>query len=187
MNCYGLICAVVYLFSEGILIMHPATAQVEINDEIEEFEDMGSFNHGYVQVRLGGMFDRMKEFTAVGELSLDVSGIDLSQFDLKSKEEVKPDLSIYPKRGLSHPKDIFRMKEMPLMALEIVSPRQGMYEIAEKVRLYFELGIQSCWVVEPVTHTIIVYASADQWETFARGDVVDEKLGIRLPISEIFA
>lgn len=78
------------------------------------------------------------------------------------------------------------MTEMPLMALEIVSPRQGMYEIAEKVRLYFALGIQSCWVVEPVTHTITVYTSAEQWETFARGAVVDGNLGIELPLSAIF-
>jgi Uma2 family endonuclease len=119
--------------------------------------------------------------------SLDVNGVDLSQFDLKSKEEIKPDLALYTKRGLSRPKDTLKMKEMPLMALEIVSPKQGLYEIAEKVRLYFTLGIQSCWVVEPITHAITVYASSDQWETFSRGEVVDEKLGIRLPISEIFA
>ena len=79
------------------------------------------------------------------------------------------------------------MKEMPLLAVEIVSPKQGMYEIAEKVLLYFELGVRSCWVVEPIIQAITVYASIGQWETFTRGDVVDEKLGIRLPIDEIFA
>lgn len=167
--------------------MSTMTMQAEAEAEIEEYADMGSFNHGYLQVRLGGLFDRMKEFTAVGELSLDVSGVDLSQFDLRSKEEIKPDLSLYPKRGLSHPKDILRMKEMPLLAVEIVSPKQGMYEIAEKVRLYFALGIQSCWVVEPIIQAITVYAAIEQWETFTRDDVIDEKLGIQLPIDEIFA
>jgi Uma2 family endonuclease len=161
--------------------------EYDIEDEVEESDDVGSFNHGYLQVRLGSLFDRMAEFTTVGELSLDVSSVDVSQFDLRSKEEIKPDLSIYPKRGLSHPKDILKMKEMPLLALEIVSPKQGMYEIAEKVRLYFELGVQSCWVVEPVTQAITVYASVDQWEIFARGDVVDAKLGIRLAMNTIFS
>lgn len=52
--------------------------QAETEAEIEEYADLGSFNHGYVQVRLGGLFDRMKEFTTVGELSLDVSGVELS-------------------------------------------------------------------------------------------------------------
>lgn len=171
--------------------MYTEGTQAELEDdtehEVREFDGMGSFNHGYLQVRLGGLFDRMPEFTTVGELSLDVSGVDLSQFDLRSKEEVKPDLSIYPKRGLSHPKDILKMKEMPLLALEIVSPKQGMYEIAEKVRLYFSLGVQSCWVVEPVTQAITVYASVDEWEIFARGDVVDTKVGIRLSINAIFS
>lgn len=113
--------------------------EYDIEDEVEGSDDESSFNHGSLQVRLGGLFDRMAEFTTVGELSLDVSGVDVSQFDLRSKEEIKPDLSIYPKRGLSHPKDILKMKEMPLLALELVSPKQGMYEITEKVRLYFEL------------------------------------------------
>jgi len=161
--------------------------EYDTENDVGEFDNVGSFNHGYLQVRLGGLFDRLPGFTTVGELSLDVSGVDLSQFDLRSKEEIKPDLSIYPKRGLSHPKDILKMKEMPLLALEIVSPKQGMYEIAEKVRLYFELGVQSCWVVEPVTQAITVYSSVDQWEIFARGDVVDAKLDIRLAMNTIFS
>ncbi len=156
-------------------------------DEIEQFEDRGSFNHGYIQVRLGILFDRLGNFTPVNELSLDVSGIDLSKFDLRTKEEIKPDICLYLKRGLSQPRDILKMREMPLLAVEILSPKQGLYEILEKFRLYFELGIQSCWLVEPTTRVVTVYSSSQTWQAFVGDEVIDEKIEIRIPISEIFA
>lgn len=158
-----------------------------INDEDEEMIDMGSFNHSYLQVRLAVLFDRLGIYTVVSELSLDVSAVDLSEFDLKSKEEIKPDIALYPKRGLSRPKDILRMKEMPIVVVEVLSPRQGTYEILEKFRLYFTLGVQSCWLIDPALSTVSVYSAADLWRTFVQGEVVDEKVGIYLSVSEIFS
>lgn len=131
----------------------PLNEHIAELDEIEDYEDMGSFNHGYIQVRLGILFDRLGQYTPVNEVSLDVSGVDLSQFELKTKEELKPDVCLYPKRSLSRPKDILKMKEMPLLAVEILSPKQGTYDILEKFRLYFALGIQSCWLIEPALGT----------------------------------
>ncbi|MFN8487935.1 MAG: Uma2 family endonuclease [Caldilineaceae bacterium] len=165
----------------------PLNEHIAELDEIEDYEDMGSFNHGYIQVRLGILFDRLGQYTPVNEVSLDVSGVDLSQFELKTKEELKPDVCLYPKRSLSRPKDILKMKEMPLLAVEILSPKQGTYDILEKFRLYFALGIQSCWLIEPALGTVTVYASPNEWQTFIQGDVMDARLGIRLPVSEIFA
>ena len=67
-----------------------------IDDEIESEEDvgMGSFNHGYIQMRLGILLDRYSDYTPVSELSLDISNVDLSRFDLRTKEEVKPDIAL---------------------------------------------------------------------------------------------
>ncbi|MFN8486520.1 MAG: Uma2 family endonuclease [Caldilineaceae bacterium] len=157
-----------------------------IEDELEEAEDMGSFNHGYTQARLIVLFDRTGQYTPVTELSLDVSGIDLSKFDLKAKEEVKPDICLYAKRGRSRPRDILRMTEMPLLAVEILSPKQGTYDILEKFKVYFELGVKSCWLVDPAINTITVYTSNEQWQTFSGREVVDEQLGIKLKLDEIF-
>lgn len=155
-------------------------------NENEESVDMGSFNHGYLLIRLGVLFERLDVYTAVGDVSLDISKADLSKFDLKTREEIKPDICLYPKRGLLRPKDILKMQEMPLLAVEILSPKQGLYEIVEKFRLYFDLGVRSCWLVEPVLHTVTVYSSSDEWRTFTSGDVVDQVLQIRLALDEIF-
>jgi len=168
--------------------MYDLALQDELaEDEIEDSEEMGSYNHGYIQVRLGILFDRLGNFTPINELSLDVSGVDLTKFDLRTKEEIKPDIALYPKRGLSQPRDILKMREMPLLVVEILSPRQGIYDILEKFRLYFELGIRSCWLVEPATRVVTVYGSIYDWQAFITNDVVDEKVGVRLPIAEIFA
>lgn len=155
-------------------------------DASEEAVDVGSFNHGYLLIRLGVLFERLDAYTAVGDVSLDISNVDLSKFDLKMREEIKPDICLYPKRGLLRPKDILKMKEMPLLAVEILSPKQGLYEIVEKFRLYFDLGIRSCWLVEPVLHTLTVYSSSDEWQTFTGGDVVDQGLNIHLALDELF-
>ena len=64
----------------------------ELENDIEEADNMGSFNHGYTQARLIVLLDRVGKYTPVSELSLDVSGTDLSQFGLKAKEEIKPDI-----------------------------------------------------------------------------------------------
>jgi len=162
------------------------TIEDTIEDTTVEDEVMGSFNHGYIQLRLGGLLDRLGPFTPIGELSLDVSGLDLSQFTLKSKNELIPDISLYPKRPLSRPTDIQRMTEMPLVAIEILSPRRGFDEILEKFKVYFALGIRSCWLVAPAINAISIYSDPIHWVTFTQEDVIDETIGIRLALVEIF-
>ena len=145
-----------------------------------------SFNHGYVHMRLGSFFDRTGYYTPVSQLTLDVSGIDISQFGLRSEEEFKPDICVYPRRGLSRPQDILKMNDMPLLAIEIVSPRQGLYDLINKFRVYFVLGIQSCWLVEPTINAVSVYTAIDRWETYTRDALIDEKLNLHIPVSQIF-
>ena len=163
------------------------TLLIDTDHEIEEVDTMGSFNHGYVQMRLGSLFEQSGKYTPISELTLDVRDVDLSRFEIRGKEEIKPDISLYPKRGLSRPQDILRMGEMPLLAVEIVSPKQGLYDLIEKIKVYFELGVQSCWLIEPAINAITVYTSLAQWETYTRGEIVDPRLDIRLTIEDIFA
>ena len=160
---------------------------LETENEVEETQDMGSFNHSYLQINLGALLKLDGQYTVCSDLSLDVSRLDLSQFQIKAREEVKPDLCLYPKRGLSRPVDILKMAEPPLLAVEILSPLQGTYEILQKFRVYFALGVKSCWLVDPATGIIAVYASLDQHKIFSEGEVVDEALKLRLPMEEIFS
>jgi Uma2 family endonuclease len=145
---------------------------------------MGSYNHSIIQANLAFLFKRLGKYSVFTELSLDISQLDRAKFHFK--EEIKPDVCIYPKRGLSRPFDILKMTEMPLLAIEILSPRQGAQEILEKFAVYFALGVKSCWLVDPTTAIVAVYVSLDQPKSFTTGEVIDETLDIRLPTVEIF-
>ncbi len=152
----------------------------------EEMDEVGSLNHSAIQANLAFLFKRLGAYSVFNELSLSITNVDLSQFDLIVREEIKPDVCLYPKRRIDPTHDILKMSEMPLLAVEILSPRQGLYEIIEKVKLYFTLGVKSCWVVIPNNQTATVYTAPDQFRTFVEGEVLDEVLNTHLPIAEIF-
>lgn len=123
--------------------------------ECEELGDGGSLNHSAIQVNLAFLLKKLGAFSVYTELSLDTSTLDKTKY--KFKEEIKPDVCIYPKRGLSRPYDILKMTEMPILAIEILSPK-----------------------------LVIVYRALDERKVFATGEVIDEIIGIRLPFDEIF-
>ena len=160
-------------------------SELAVLDMIEEVSDnMGSYNHSAIQANLAFLLKQTRQYSVFTELSLDVSHLDPNQ--LKSKDEVKPDVCIYPRRGLSRPYDILKMVEMPLLAIEILSPRQAAYEILQKFEVYFILGVKSCWLVDPTTEVVAVYSALKQHQTFSAGDIIDVVLDIRLPLAEVF-
>ena len=153
-------------------------------DEEQEFDDMGSHNHSLVQGNLAYLLRKYSEFSAYIELSLDASPLDKSQFPTV-KDELIPDVCAYPRRSVVD-LDILVMTEMPQLVIEVISPRQGTLSIIEKFQAYFALDIRSCWLVEPATAVIRVYHPKQSPQTFSSGEVVDEIVGIKIPIAEIF-
>lgn len=166
---------------------------MEIEDEILEDEDqkMGSLNHSIVQAQITGLLLADERFRVMVELSLDVKQTDLSQFGIKAKEELKPDVCLYSKDKI-HPnesRDVLRMPEMPLLAIEVLSPRQGIDEILSKFHAYFALGIKSCWIVTPAFKSITVYSEPNDYKLFdvkGETEVVDETLDIHLSLKKVF-
>ncbi len=157
-----------------------------------EYEDvnMGSLNHSLAQTQIVGQLLNDARFTAIVELSLDIGQIDLTQFGLDVKGELKPDICLYLK-GKVQPDwtcDVLKMRDMPLLVVEVLSPRQGIEEILTKIRAYFALGIKSCWMAIPANKSITVYSKPREFISFSMKDteVVDEVLDIRLSIKKIF-
>ena len=156
--------------------------------EIEDYQPMGSLNHSIAQARLTSLLSNDKRFTPAVELSLDISQIDLSQFAIKAKDELKPDLCCYPDSVGLRFDDPLKMSEMPLLIVEILSPRQAIDDILAKFKVYFALGIKSCWLVMPTIKSISVYLQLDNFQTFGTNDteLVDDGLDIHLPLENIF-
>lgn len=166
-------------------------SDVWVVDELEQAEqegmvEVGSRNHSRVQANLAFLFKKLGEYTVFTELSLDIKNVDLTQFDLRVSSELKVDVCLYPKQPMNPLQDILKMEEMPLLAVEIISPRQGLYEITEKFRLYFSLGVKSCWLVIPNNQTVTVYRSATEFHNYGSDDVIDQQLDVQIPIQEIF-
>lgn len=158
------------------------------NEEVapEELAELGSLNHSYLQTKLAVLFFTLEEYTALTELSLDVSGLEDDELRRKYKDSIKPDVSVYSRRTLDLTEDILKMAEMPLLAIEILSPMQGVQSLIEKVHVYFALGVRSCWIVYPYGRAITVYKSPKDFTSYSAGDVVDEVLNLHLPLAEIF-
>lgn len=134
-------------------------AQLENNSNREEVKE-GSLNHGIAPANLTTWFSHDQRFRVITELNLDVSPIDLNQFGLKVKDELIPDVYLYPKEiRLTQSDDILKMSHMPLLTIEIFSPKQALSDILSKFKAYFALGIKSCWLVIPSNESITVYYS----------------------------
>ncbi len=161
--------------------------------ELEDFKDdkqkMGSLNHSFVQGQITGLLFADKRFRVMPELTIDVGTLDLSQFGLKARKELMPDLCLYPK-NLSKKKgrDLLKVSEMPLMAIEVISPTQGSNEIIAKFEACFTLGVKSCWLVDPSLDVVHVYSQIDKHKTFDMEDneVIDKVMDISLLMKEIF-
>lgn len=162
------------------------------SDDDEESTDMASWNHSWVQLQLAKTLLDLPDYTPSIELSLDISQADLSQFNLSADRELKPDICLYSAahRGFKRPTDLLRMTEMPLATIEILSPKQGTYDLKEKIKAYFFLGVKSCWLVIPEVEIVTVYSSIDQFNNFNfRGgdtEVIDEVLKLRVPLANMF-
>ncbi|HDN26475.1 MAG TPA: hypothetical protein ENG03_05165 [Thioploca sp.] len=88
-------------------------------DNHEESQNMGSLNHSIIQAQITGRLINDERFTVMVEPSLDVSQTDMSQFGLKVKEELKPDVCLYPQSVWLQRRDVLKMLEMPLLAIEV--------------------------------------------------------------------
>ncbi|EDN69100.1 hypothetical protein BGP_5489 [Beggiatoa sp. PS] len=153
--------------------------------------EMGSLNHGIAQANVTTLLSHDNRFRAITELSLDASQIDLSQFGLKIKDELIPDVCLYPKQEKQRPMrgdDIQKMLAMPLLAIEVLSLRQSIGDILAKFKAYFALGIKSCWLIIPANESITIYSKPNEFVAFSSKDteLVDEVIDIHLPIQKIF-
>ena len=157
-----------------------AVGPPDLNDyEKERDKPMPSFNHGVVQLRLGIALSPAPDFTFGCEITL----------KFPDGEKLTPDLCGFPRRSIDWSHDIIGVTEMPRTVVEIVSPRQGLHDILEKLDRYFAHGVESAWVVQPGLKTIAIYrADGSEPDVFSRrGEANDPTAGLGVRLEEIFA
>jgi Uma2 family endonuclease len=154
------------------------TTNIASEYEVERNKPMPSLNHGLIQgnmIHFLNVYYR-KNYSIASELSL----------ELKNWPSV-PDISILPKQKFDAQNDQIRVYEAPLCAIEIISPSQSLNELTDKATQYFEHGVKSCWLVMLPLKSICVFSSPTEYTYFRSEQIlIDEILGIELPLAEVF-
>ena len=153
--------------------------------ELERGKPMPTLNHAIVQGNLifALKFHYRNQFTVASELNL----------SMPERPDTVPDVAIYHKLQIDFLNDITSMTQMPITAVEIISPShrnagRSHDEILAKFKRYFEAGVQSCWLVMPSFQAISVYSAYGKYRFFSEQDtLMDQATGIELNVGEIFS
>ncbi|HMO66412.1 MAG TPA: Uma2 family endonuclease [Verrucomicrobiota bacterium] len=148
-------------------------------EEIQEDRPMPSRNQSRAAQNLAVALAPYRDrFEAFHQLSLNLDGW-----------ESIPDLCLYPAgilpRDWADDEDV--VTRPPALVIEILSPKQNLQPLLDKVRTYHSHGAKSCWVVVPGTETVSVFPANGGSRSFSEGDVVDAVLDLRVPFAAVFA
>jgi Uma2 family endonuclease len=164
--------------SKEIETTYETVDDLDIQYQTERGKPMPSNNHSYLQLEMGFQL-KVKynsEFDIYSELSLDLSS-----------GNAVPDLCIYPKRQQNWQKDIIKRKDAPLLAIEILSPKQAFDDIVDKIQdIYLPAGVLSAWIVAPSAESVILYKPNEKPESFNKAIVKDSASGFELDLNLIF-
>ncbi len=162
------------------------------NTTVEEIP-MASKNHSIVQARLTAYLMALERYVAATELSLDMAPQDrvdcLKRHGFDAVRELKPDVALYNDNDLelSDWDDVVRVEQMPLLCVEIISPSQSSVETLRKFKVYLDLGVKSCWFVDPAIKVMQIYHLRDGTmvggKVFMATDLLieDKTLGVSIP------
>ena len=156
----------------------PIVASLETQYEKERGKPMPSKNHSIIQ---GNVYFQLRnqygnQFDIYPELSL----------ELTSGGAV-PDICIYDKTPRDWQVDVVKTKNPPLLAIEILSPRQIFDDITDKISdIYFPAGMKSVWVILPKVESVMLFRPNEKTKTYNGGILQDTESGFELDIDKIF-
>jgi len=102
--------------------------------------NMGSINHSRAQGKLIVSLAQDERLEVMPELSIDLKGLDISQFGFKSTIELKPDISVYWQTPVPEAEPLDDLIRSP-SPIEIISTSQTLTEMTNKVKAYFALDV----------------------------------------------
>lgn len=146
--------------------------------ELERGKPIPSKNHSIVQSNLIFLIRKLYEdsFRVMPEIRISIL----------DKERV-PDIALYKYVAFTPGLDEIRLSEVPLCAIEILSPTQSLSELITKSAIYFEGGVASYWLVLPDLRIIYIFSAPNEYNIFAKKALlVDDKIGIELELQEVF-
>jgi Uma2 family endonuclease len=148
-------------------------------DEIEEDLPMPSINHSIVAQNLGGLlFAFRQKVSTHQQLNLNLGGW-----------QTIPDLCSFPREDMPRDwlSDADECHQCPSLVIEILSPKQNLQPLIDKARRYLQHGAATCWIILPAARSILVLPATGPSSTLTEGELKDPRLGITIPVAEVFA
>jgi Uma2 family endonuclease len=144
--------------------------------------------HGIVTMHVAGPLYRYVKDNNLGEVYGAESGFVVSQ----DPDTVRaPDVAFVRRERIEIAGEVDSYwMGAPDLAVEVVSPRDTVSEVEEKVAEWLESGARMVWVVSPKLHTITVYRSLTNIVTLTEKDKLegaDVLPGFQIDVAEIFA
>ncbi len=116
------------------------------------------------------------QYLAVPELSLNFG-------DFKPV----PDVAVFPKSALGELRAMrTKISIPPVLTIEILSPRQALYDLFTKAENFLAHGVDEAWVIVPEIGSITVFRKNEQQKTYISGDVRQESTGIVINVERLF-
>ena len=139
----------------------------------KKIEPMPSLNHSYICIEIIKQLLENKGIQPLPELTLDIDN------------GLTPDISIFPKKTVkpNFLRDIVRCQEMPIVAIEVISPRQSIQDILEKSAGLVKSGVRAVWAIEPYGKTIFV--TTENSEQIFHEEIVETE-GIKVDFTKVF-
>ena len=122
-------------------------------------DTMTTAGHGIICHRLGGMLFLYAMQYGFTNTILQNALFDLTPVGVQRRTVMAPDISIM--RGKIAPATNITM-DIPLIAVEVVSPSQTLAELAIKAQFYHRVGVEEVWLIDPDTRVIEMWTAHGQ-------------------------
>lgn len=156
------------------------TVPVLCLDDFHEDRALTSRNHAFVAQNISFYLQLhyREKYRVCPHLSLSLNGW-----------ETIPDISVFRQGVLTEDwrNDEDEVLLPPDLVVEVLSPQQNLQPLVRKIVRYLESGVKSCWLVQPMTHLVVLYNPSQPEASFSNGVMHDPPTGIDMSIDELFA
>lgn len=152
--------------------MYPSRSSTAHSDRAVLYS---SYHQAYLAAKLSMALGKQEGFSVFSHLTLNINN-----------ESYAPQVCVYKKHKIDWLHDKDRIIEPPLLAVEVLGPTYGTRDVIDTFKSYFQAKIKSCWLVVPVTRSIVVFDSYETGTTFTQGRIKDPVLSIEIEHGEIF-
>lgn len=100
---------------------------------------------------------------------------------------LKPDVAVVPRQQYNYRRDVLRVAQPPVTAIEIISPTQSFDYLVGKIQdQYLPSGVQSAWLVLPSVGSIYLFLPDQPPQAFTSGILHDPAAQVDVALADIF-